>query len=42
MSRPLRLEFSGALYHVNSRGNEKKQIFVDDVDFKIFLSLMAY
>ena len=41
MSRPLRLEFSGALYHVTSRGNEKKPIFVDDVDFKIFLSLMA-
>ena len=41
MSRPLRLEFSGALYHVTSRGNEKKPIFVDDVDFKIFVSLMA-
>ena len=39
MSRPLRLEFSGALYHVTSRGNEKKPIFVDDVDFKIFVSL---
>lgn len=24
MSRPLRLEFSGALYHVTSRGNERK------------------
>jgi REP element-mobilizing transposase RayT len=41
MSRPLRLEFSGALYHVTSRGNEKKTIFVDDADFKIFLSLLA-
>ncbi|WP_289847704.1 hypothetical protein [Pseudoalteromonas sp. C2R02] len=27
MSRPLRLEFSGALYHVTSRGNERKPIF---------------
>lgn len=41
MSRPLRLEFSGALFHVTSRGNEKKTIFVDDADFKIFLSLLA-
>lgn len=41
MSRPLRLEFSGALYHVTSRGNEKKPIFTDDSDFKIFLSLIS-
>jgi len=41
MSRPLRLEFSGALYHVTSRGNEKKAIYLEDSDFEMFLSLLA-
>lgn len=41
MSRPLRLEFAGALYHVTSRGNEKKPIYLDDADFELFLSLVA-
>jgi len=39
MSRPLRLEFSGALYHVTSRGNEKKAIYLEGSDFELFLSL---
>ena len=41
MSRPLRLEFAGALYHITSRGNEKKAIYLEDADFELFLSLMA-
>jgi len=41
MSRPLRLEFSGALYHVTSRGNEKKAIYLEESDFELFLSLLA-
>ena len=40
MSRPLRLEFSGALYHVTSRGNERKAIYLEDSDFEIFLNLL--
>ncbi|MBN1590064.1 MAG: transposase [Pirellulales bacterium] len=32
MTRPLRIEYSGALYHVMSRGNERKPIFRDDAD----------
>lgn len=32
MARPLRIEFAGALYHVMSRGNEKRAIVRDDVD----------
>jgi len=32
MSRPLRIEFSGALYHVMSRGNERGDIVRDDRD----------
>lgn len=40
MSRPLRLEFSDALYHVTSRGNERKAIYLEDSDFEIFLNLL--
>jgi len=32
MARPLRLQFSGALYHVTARGNERKPIFRDERD----------
>jgi putative transposase len=32
MSRPLRIEFAGALYHVMSRGNQRKAIVRDDAD----------
>jgi putative transposase len=32
MARPLRLEFAGALYHVMSRGNERRSIFFGDAD----------
>lgn len=30
MSRPLRLEFAGVLYHVVARGNARAAIFLDD------------
>jgi len=30
MARPLRIEFSGALYHVTSRGDRREAIFEDD------------
>lgn len=32
MSRPLRIEFPGALYHVICRGNERRPIVGDDAD----------
>ena len=32
MARPLRLQFPGALYHVMSRGNERRPIVRDDAD----------
>ena len=32
MARPLRLEFSGALYHVTSRGDRQEAIFLTDND----------
>jgi putative transposase len=41
MTRPLRLEFAGAVWHVTSRGNERKEIFRDDEDRTVFLRLLA-
>lgn len=41
MSRPLRLEFEGAVYHVTSRGNERSAIFRDDRDRDRFLSILG-
>ena len=41
MARPLRIEFPGAVYHITSRGNERKAIFRDDQDRKIFLDTLA-
>lgn len=41
MARPLRLEFAGALYHVTSRGNERKSIFLDEADFDGFLQILS-
>ena len=32
MSRPWRIEYEGALYHLLSRGNERNDIFIDDKD----------
>ena len=32
MSRPLRLEFPGAIYHVTSRGDRREPIYRDDQD----------
>jgi REP element-mobilizing transposase RayT len=41
MARPLRIEFPGALYHVTSRGNARQNIFLDDEDRQLFLSVLA-
>ena len=41
MARPLRMEYSGAFYHVTSRGNEQKDIFKSDVDREKFLSYLG-
>lgn len=40
MGRPLRIEYPGALYHVTSRGNERKKIFLDDSDRIKFLGML--
>ena len=40
MERPLRIEYSGAFYHVTSRGNEQKDIFRSRRDREQFLSYL--
>lgn len=41
MARPLRIEYEGALYHVTSRGNAGRDIFVDDKDRTRFLETLS-
>ncbi len=41
MARPLRLEFSGALYHITSRGNRQSAIYESDEDREDFLLVLA-
>jgi len=41
MSRPTRIQFQNALYHVTSRGNRRANIFLDNRDFLIWLDLLA-
>ncbi|NRB39436.1 MAG: transposase [Pseudomonadales bacterium] len=41
MSRPLRIEFSGALYHITARGNARQNIYINDDDRDQFLVLLA-
>ncbi|MGH7806772.1 MAG: transposase [Thermodesulfobacteriota bacterium] len=41
MARPLRVEFPNAVYHVYSRGNEKKEIFRGGTDYELFLGILA-
>ncbi|SFI61052.1 hypothetical protein [Nitrosomonas sp. Nm34] len=36
MARPLRIEFTGALYHVTVRGNAREDIYHDDIDRNSF------
>ena len=40
MSRPLRLEFKGALYHVTSRGDRREPIVGDDIDRQAWLAVL--
>jgi len=41
MSRPLRIEFEGALYHITSRGNARQPIYLDDGDRFTFLDILS-
>ena len=40
MARPLRIEYPGAFYHITSRGNERKNIYINKGDRDRFLSYL--
>jgi REP element-mobilizing transposase RayT len=42
MTRPLRIEYPGAVYHITSRGNKKKAVFKDDQDRENFLNTLQH
>ena len=41
MSRPLRIEYEGAWYHVMNRGSDRKAIFIKDEHRLLFLELLS-
>ena len=41
MARRPRVYFPGALYHVIARGNQKQSIFLDEKDFRTYLSYLS-
>ena len=41
MSRSLRLELAGGLYHITSRGDRREDIYVDDADRSKWLELLG-
>ena len=40
MPRPLRIEYPGAFYHVTSRGNERKTVYLNNRDREKYLSYL--
>ena len=40
MARPLRIEYAGAVYHLTTRGNERRAIFKDNQDRELFLDTL--
>lgn len=40
MARPLRINYSGAFYHVYHRGLERREIYKDEHDYAIFVKLL--
>jgi REP element-mobilizing transposase RayT len=41
MARPLRLQFSGAIYHLTSRGNARQKVFFTDADRELFMRTLS-
>ncbi|MGH9196012.1 MAG: addiction module toxin RelE, partial [Acidimicrobiia bacterium] len=41
MTRPLRLEYAGALYHVTARGDRLEDIFFEDEDRRDYLTVLG-
>ncbi|MFC1815058.1 transposase [Thermodesulfobacteriota bacterium] len=40
MSRPLRIEYPGAWYHVRNRGRRSESIFTGQDDYELFIDLL--
>ena len=40
MSRPLRIQYPNAVYHITCRGNERQNIFKDNADRQKFLQFL--
>ena len=41
MARPIRIQYPGAIYHVTSRGHERKNLFQDEADREIIRRKLA-
>jgi REP element-mobilizing transposase RayT len=41
MSRPLRIQYPGAVYHVTSRGNARQPIYGEEADRELFLGILS-
>ena len=41
MSRPLRIQYEGAVYHVMNRGTARQPTFIRDKDYQTFLDMLA-
>ncbi len=41
MPRPLRVEYTGAIYHLMNRGDRREPVFLDDNDWKTFLGTLG-
>jgi len=41
MARPLRIQYSGAVYHVMNRGGSRQRIFLDKPDYEAFVDVMG-
>ena len=41
MARQLRIQYPGALYHVTSRGNDRKEIYREEEDYEFFLERLS-
>src|SRR5688572_13417680 len=41
MSRPLRIQYPGAVYHIMNRGRVRQPTFVDEADYRAFLETLG-
>lgn len=40
MTRPLRLEYNGAWYHIMNRGRRREKIYYSNADYEAFLTVL--